>query len=182
MLQAIDESILLFIQTHIRCAPLDFVMRFFSVIGNTGLCWIVLGAVLLLYKKTRRAGFDMLLCLAIAWMTNDLVVKNLAARPRPYDVIEGLTVLVGRLASYSFPSGHASSSFAAATALCIAFRGKGGAWFYLPAALIAVSRVYVGMHYLTDVVCGAALGTVVSYAVYRVEHRLIPERFLDPAA
>ena len=105
-----------------------------------------------------------LLALGFAAVVNNLVVKPIIERPRPYEAIAGFEPLVEKLASYSFPSGHASSSFAAATALTLLF-GKRGAIAFVPAALIAVSRPYLGMHYMSDVVCGALLGAVCAAAV-----------------
>ena len=165
IIQSIDASVLMYIQDVIRLPALTAIMVFFSTIGNLGLLWIALGLVLLFPKHTRRAGFDLLICLAIAYIINDLVIKELVARARPYDTIEGLKILVNPLSSYSFPSGHTNSSFASAMVLTLAF-GKKGAWAYIPAAMIAFSRCYVGVHYPSDVLAGMIVGTLVAYGVY----------------
>jgi len=168
-IQALDAQILLFIQNFIRCAPLDPIMKFFSVIGNHGICWIALGLILLIPRKTRRGGFDMLLCLALSWAVSELLIKELVARPRPYTTISELQILVAPLTSFSFPSGHANASFASAMALALAFPRK-GAWAFVPAALIALSRIYVGVHYPSDIVCGAIIGVVMALIVFKLSH------------
>jgi membrane-associated phospholipid phosphatase len=178
MLQAIesaDAAVLLFVQDHVRCAFLDVIMKAASFLGNGGLLWIVLAVVLLLFSRTRRDGLDMVLCMAVPWLMTEGLVKNLVGRTRPYLALEGLVPIVEPLRSWSFPSGHTCSAFAAATALALAFRGKGGGWAFLPAALIAVSRVYVGVHYPTDVLAGAAIGALLSWAVFRLSRRIVKQ-------
>lgn len=173
MITAIEGQILLFVQEHIRCSFLDVIMKAASRLGDDGLIWIVAAVLLLIFPKTRRGGLDTALSLAIASAVNNLGFKNLIARARPYNVIEGLEILVEPLASYSFPSGHSCSSFAAAFAIALAFRGKGGGAALILAALIALSRVYVGVHYPTDVLCGAALGMLAASCVCRLSRRFI---------
>lgn len=164
-IQNFDASALMYIQDFIRLPFLNAIMVFFSTIGNLGLLWIALGLVLLFPKRTRRGGLDMLICLALAYIINDLVIKEIFARTRPYETIDELKTLVSPLSSYSFPSGHSVSSFASAMALTLAF-GKKGAWAYIPASLIAFSRCYVGVHYPSDVLAGMLVGTLVAYGVY----------------
>lgn len=170
---SLDGQILLFIQEHIRCGFLDVIMKAASWLGDNGLVWIIAAVLLLIFPKTRRGGLDTALCLAAASALNNLGIKNIVARARPYTVIEGLEILVEPLSSFSFPSGHSCSSFAAAFAIAMAFRGKGGGWAFLPACIIALSRLYVGVHYPTDVLCGAALGVLVAWGVYALSRRFI---------
>lgn len=177
LIQNFDTEALLFIQDFVRAPFSNAIMVFFSTIGNLGFLWIVFGLVLLIPKRTRRGGFDMLICLAVAYIINDLVIKELVARARPYDAIEGLKILVSPLKSYSFPSGHANSSFAAALVLTLAF-GKKGAWAYIPAALITFSRCYVGVHYPSDVFAGMIVGTLVALAVYMLLKKYIKTDFI----
>lgn len=176
IIQNFDASALMYIQDFIRLPFLNAIMVFFSTIGNLGLLWIALGLVLLFPKSTRRGGFDLLVCLAIAYIINDLVIKELVARSRPYETIEELKILVSPLSSYSFPSGHSVSSFASAMALTLAF-GKKGAWAYIPATLIAFSRCYVGVHYPSDVLAGMIVGTLIAYGVYMLLKKFIKTDF-----
>ncbi|NCB73228.1 MAG: phosphatase PAP2 family protein [Clostridia bacterium] len=177
LMQSFDTSALLYIQDHLRSPILSALMVFFSTIGNVGLLWIALGLGLLISKRTRRGGFDLLICLALAYIVNDLVIKEIVARVRPYDAIENLTILVKPLHSFSFPSGHANSSFAAALALTLAF-GKKGAWAYIPAALIAFSRCYVGVHYPSDVLAGMLVGTVVAWGTFLLLRKYVKTDFV----
>jgi len=158
---------LLFIQEHLRNDVLTPVMRLFTTMGDAGLIWIALGIVLLAFAATRKRGAVYLVALACTAVINNLVLKSIIARPRPYDTIEGLLVLTEKLSSYSFPSGHASSSFAAATALTLLF-GKKGAWSFIPAAIIALSRSYLGMHYVTDIAAGAVLGALCAFCTVKM--------------
>jgi len=180
-IQSFDANALVYIQDFIRTPFLSAIMVFFSRIGDSGILWIVTGLVLLIPKMTRRGGFDVLVCLLAAFLINDYVLKLLVARIRPYDVINGLTILVPPESSFSFPSGHSSSSFAAALALTLAFRKK-GALAYIPAVLIAFSRCYVGVHYPSDVIAGMLVGTLVSLAVYWLLRRYIKSDFIRKKA
>lgn len=169
----LDGSILLFIQEHIRTPALDWLMKLASAVGDSGIIWILLGLALLIWKKTRRGGLDTLLSLAASTAVNNLIIKPLAARPRPYLTFEELEVIIKPLTSYSFPSGHACASFAAAFALSHAFKKHGGAWAYVPAAIITLSRIYVGIHYPTDIIAGAILGTVAAWLVCKLSKKYI---------
>ena len=178
-IQGIDTSVLLYIQNYLRTPFWNAFFVFFSRLGDGGVLWIALGFVLLFLAKTRRRGFDVLLCLTFTFLAVNIILKPCVARTRPYNAINGLTILVPPLSDYSFPSGHASASFAAAFALMKGF-GKRGAWVYLPAALIAVSRLWVGVHYPTDVICGAICGTLCAWAAWTVSNRYIRPGFLEP--
>lgn len=169
LLQA-ESVLLLFIQDHLRHDWLNPIMVFITSLGNSGFIWILLGVCLLLPKKTRRGGAVLLLCLLGAWLLNDYVIKPLVARPRPYTTIPGLTALVQE-ASFSFPSGHTNCGFACALALTMYF-GKAGAWTYVFAAIIALSRCYVGVHYPTDILGGMIVGTLSAWLVYRLLQKL----------
>lgn len=155
----IDAQILLFIQQYIRSDLFTGFWKGVTFLGDGGWFWIVLGVVLLFSKKTRRAGFTALLALAIGALVTNLGLKNLVARIRPYDAVEGLVPLVTRLKDYSFPSGHTCASFACAVVYYKAFPGKWGKAAAILAVLIALSRLYVGVHYPTDVLAGGIVGT-----------------------
>ena len=176
-IQQTDAAILLFIQEHIRSAVLTPVMQAASLLGDGGAVWIAAAVLLLLFKKTRRGGLDVALSLALGSALNNLVIKNLVCRPRPYTTLAALETLVEPLSSYSFPSGHSCSSFAAATAIAICFRKKGGLWALLPAAVIALSRCYVGVHYPTDVLCGSLLGALCAALICGLSRRIWDEDF-----
>ncbi len=161
-----DRMVMLFFQDSVRNVFLNPIMMFLSTIANCGAVWLVIGAVLAASKKHRKAGIYVILSVALCYVFNDLVIKPVIARPRPFLEIDTLSVLVSRPVSYSFPSGHACAGFAASYVLTKSF-GRKGAPFYILAVLIAVSRPYVGVHYLTDVFVGAIVGLLGSMFLYR---------------
>lgn len=147
---------------------------FFSILGNLGFIWIAIALVLLFRRKTRFDGVQLALCLIFSLIINNLILKNLVARPRPFDSVDGLTVLLNRFAdagSWSFPSGHAGSSFAAALSLSKSFGGK-GRLSYILAALIAFSRMYIGVHFPSDIICGALFGTLGAFLACLITRRV----------
>lgn len=176
-IQSLDASALLFIQDHLRAPILNTIMVLFTKLGDLGFIWIITGLFLLIWVKTRRGAIFVLICLLAAYLINDWGFKLLVERPRPYATIEGLSILVKPLSSFSFPSGHSSSSFAAAIALTLAF-GKRGALAYIPAFIIAFSRCYVGVHYPSDIIGGALVGTLVSFVVYTLLNRYLKADFI----
>ena len=161
----LDSQILLFIQNFIRNDFLDPIMLFFTYAGEAGTVWIIISVCLLFSKKYRKAGILTLLCLLICYIANDLIIKNLVMRPRPFTVISELHVLSALPDSWSFPSGHACSSFAASYALTRGC-GKKVGFAYILAAIIAFSRPYVGVHYLSDILVGGIFGTAFSALIY----------------
>ena len=167
---AVDEAILLFVQDNIRTPVLTVIMQLFSRMGDAGIAWIVLGLALAAFARTRRRGAAMLIALTTEYVICDLIIKKLVLRPRPYLLISQLELLVPLERSTSFPSGHSASSFVCAYMLARMF-GMKGAWAYLPAALIALSRIYVGVHYPSDVVAGIVLGTLIGIVLYPLLRR-----------
>ena len=134
-----------------------------SAVGYFGAIWIALAIALALATR-RSVAFAVLLTASSVW-TADLLalsVKAAVARPRPNTTIPEADPLIGA-GGWSFPSGHAATAFAGAVALTYLSR-SGGPLFFLLAAAIAFSRVYVGVHYPGDVLAGAALGTAVGLA------------------
>ncbi len=165
-----DAAILLFIQAHLRTDALTPVMVFFSTLGNAGIAWIVLGLILTAIPKTRKYGVLALASLLACYLLNNILLKNLVARARPYTRIAELTMLMRCPSDASFPSGHACSSFATAGSLfCSLPRRFTAVRFGLiaVAALIALSRLYVGVHYPTDVLVGVLIGLIGSRIVTR---------------
>lgn len=158
-----DGAILLFIQEYIRN---DILTPFFTVIttlGNAGLIWIVISLLLLFNKKTRRAGIISIFSMLMLLIINNLILKNLVARTRPYDVIDTLIPLVKKPTDFSFPSGHAGCAFAAAGVFVRNLPKRAGIPLLILAILISLSRLYVGVHYPTDVLAGLIIGLALSY-------------------
>ena len=171
-LQMAEGSILLWIQEFLRTDWLTPGMLTITKLGSMGFIWVVLSLVFLCFKKTRWAGAAGLLAVFFSLVFNNYFLKNLFERIRPYEVIDGLTLLVHRASDFSFPSGHAGTSFAAATAFCWMLRGRFRWLPYVLAFLIAFSRLYVGIHYPTDVLCGMLTGSLCGIAAGILIHKV----------
>ena len=145
---------------------LDGVMTFVSKLGNKGMIWIAIGvAFLLLGVRDRnwcKRGGMVLFSLLANFLACNVVLKPLIGRTRPYYVLD-YTPLIPPVGDPSFPSGHTSASFAAATAI-YAVNKKWGIAAYIFAAVMGFSRLYLGVHFPTDVACGAIVGTVAAKA------------------
>lgn len=164
----IDGSILLWIQEYIRNDFLTPLAEFITHLGDAGFIWIAIAAGCLLFHKTRKTGFMMTLSLLGSLLVNNMILKNLIARTRPYEVIDGLNRMIAAPSDFSFPSGHTGSSFAAAVVLFCMCPRKYGVPAMILAVLISLSRLYLGVHYPTDVLAGAVTGTLVALSVCRI--------------
>ena len=162
----IELSIFDWIQT-LHMPFLDKIMVFITRLGDAGIIWIVLSIVLLLIPKTRKSGAVMVAALVVDVVLCNIVLKNLVARTRPYDVNTGVHLLVEKLHDYSFPSGHTAASFASVTALYLAGEKKLWKFALVLACLIAISRLYLYVHYPTDVLGGILFGVISGYLGYR---------------
>ena len=137
-----DGEILLWIQEHVRAGGLNGAMRAITHLGDAGAFWILLAVALLIVKRTRRLGAACASALAMGALATNVLLKNLVHRIRPYVALENLSILVSEPSDWSFPSGHATASFAAAWALFRLAPKKVGVPALLLAILIALSRLY----------------------------------------
>lgn len=156
-----------FLQT-IHTPLLDKILAFITSLGNAGLIWIVLAVVLLILPKTRKTGIIVVAALLADLVLCNLILKNLVARVRPYDVNTAIAILIKKPLDFSFPSGHTAASFAAMTALFLAKMKKAWIAALVLAVLIAFSRLYFYVHYPTDVLGGAVVGIlsgIIGYAI-----------------
>lgn len=161
LIQNIDEAVLVWIAEHLRCAVLDPLMKFYTQLGNSGLLFIGLALILLCFKQTRRAGAAALCAMLLGLIVVNFTIKPLVSRPRPWLVIEGFVSLVPEHDPNSFPSGHTNAAFAFAAALCATLPQKWAkAAALFAAALMGISRLYVGVHFPSDVLAGAVIGTL----------------------
>lgn len=177
-LLTLDGNILLWIQENLRAEWLTPIIQFITHLGGLGKIWIAISLVLICFRKTRWAGIAGLLGLIFSLCINNIILKNLFARTRPYEVVEGLVLLGKKASDFSFPSGHTGSSFAAAAAM-FTLLGKGKArWLLLVfAAFMAYTRLYIGIHYPTDIIGGLITGVFCGLAAaYTV--KFIKNRFL----
>ncbi len=167
-----ELEFLSWMQEH-RMAILTPVMKFVSFLGNKGWFWIVLALVLLAMNRTRRCGIEMAAAMLMMFIIGNLILKNAFDRVRPFDIHEALVPLGAIPSDASFPSGHTMQAFAASTAIFANNRRWGAAALVL-ASLIAVSRMYNGMHYPTDVIAGLALGIATGWAAH-----FLVSRYMD---
>lgn len=172
---ALDWGILHWIQTYLVCPALDAIMPRLTLLGDIGFIWILTGVVLLCTKKHRRTGILLLLGLLCGALVGNVVLKNLVARPRPCWLDESVQLLIATPKDFSFPSGHTLSSTIGATILTRADRRFGYAAIPL-AVLLAFSRLYLYVHFPSDVFAGAVLGLVIGELVSRYGPKLFQKR------
>ena len=157
------------IQQHLANDFLNALVPRISSLGDAGLIWIALSILLLLFPKTRKAGLASGIALLFMLITGNMILKPLVARLRPFTVNTAVELLIPPPTDFSFPSGHTYASFASASAI---FRNnrKIGIPALILASLIAFSRLYLYVHYPTDVLFGILagwIGNLISNRVFR---------------
>lgn len=183
----VDVAVYQFVDS-IMNPVLDVIMTFITHLGDTpGIIWWVLGIGLLIPKKTRKLGILLFAGLLIASLINNVALKNLIERPRPYNLDPSVWTnagyeyvwpgLIDKSSSWSFPSGHTSTSIGAGFALLLGcFKNKKHLAVGIPAfilsLLIGFSRIYVHVHYPTDVIAGAVVGIIGGLIAYLLMTKL----------
>lgn len=160
-IQKFDSSILMFIKDNMHGPIMDKVMILSTYLGNGGIVWIIIALSLLFSKKYRKIGVMAIAALILSTILGEGILKHIVRRIRPSSNIPAFDLLIQRPLSYSFPSGHTTSSFAVAGVLARYFRSYTIEFFGL-ASIIAFSRLYLYIHYPTDVLAGVALGLICS--------------------
>ena len=168
-----DLPILDWIMTNLWCPFMDAVMPVITVLGDAGIFWIALAAIFILLPKHRKMGLSMGLALLMGVVLCNMILKPAVGRIRPYDYQleffqRTIPLLIERQHDFSFPSGHTIASFEAAVAMLICNK-KLGIPAMILAVLIAFSRMYLYVHYPTDVIASVILGTGLAFlAVFLV--------------
>ena len=137
-------------------------------LGNAGIVWILLTIVLLLIPKTRKSGLILAAALIVDLILCNGILKPLIARIRPFDVNSAIQLIVAKPHDYSFPSGHTAASFTAVMALYLVGEKKLWKIALVFAVLIAFSRLYLYVHYPTDVLGGIITGAIAGYIGYKL--------------
>lgn len=157
-----ETGILVWIQENLRLPVLNEIMIGITSLGNGGIFWIATALLLICLKRTRKAGLQCGIAMLLTLLVVNAALKPLLARTRPYELIDNLKILVSRPHDYSFPSGHSANSFSCAWVVFRRLPKKIGVPALLLAILISLSRLYVGVHFPTDVLCGAAIAVLLA--------------------
>ena len=166
----IDFSILHFMNNYLHNGFFDNVMPSFSALGDRGLIWICFAALLLSFPRYRKYVPFLLLSLLLSYVIGEILIKPWVCRIRPCN-IEIVPMLIVRPHDFSFPSAHSMTSFSAAVFLWNTHR-KVGRVALVMATCIAFSRLYLFVHFPSDVLIGSVLGGVIGYLTYRLAARL----------
>lgn len=173
-MQDVEMGILFALQ-DLHCAWLDPVMIFFTSLGNNGIVWILIALLCICFKRSRRCGILMILTMLFCLAIGNGVIKNLVARPRPFQVLGDPSMLIiPPPGEFSFPSGHTMHGFAASVMIFLHNR-RAGIVAILAAAVIAFSRMYLFVHFPTDILGGIVIGTLAALMVYALAKKIKPE-------
>ena len=176
-----DLPILDWIAANLWCPALDAIMPVITALGDAGIFWMAIAAALLLSRKTRRVGVGMGIAMLTGLLLCNATLKPLCQRPRPYDYqydVFGklIPLIIERQHDFSFPSGHTIASFEAAGVIALNNK-KWGIGALVLACLIAFSRLYLYVHYPTDVLVSIVLGLTLALLGNWLSRR-IPDRYL----
>lgn len=174
-----DLPILDWIQANLQSGFMDKFMPFITKFGDEGIFWIAVAIVLFLFPKTRKIGLGMGFAMALGLLICNGIMKPMIARPRPYDFQlsefgKVITLLIEAETSFSFPSGHTIASFEASVVLLKNSKKLGIPAFIL-AILIAFSRMYLYVHYPTDVLLSVFLGTLFAFVGDALAAKVAPK-------
>ncbi|MDN5357598.1 MAG: phosphatase PAP2 family protein [Candidatus Methanomethylophilaceae archaeon] len=163
----LDMEVLTWIHGNLSSGAMDTVMKCISCSGDYAAVWVGISAVLLICRPTRKIGAVMAAAVLLGLVLNDLMIKPLIERPRPFIEDPSLLLVIDPPDGYSFASGHTSRAFAAAFALFI-YNRKWGAVLLAYAALMGFSRVYLMVHYPSDVIAGALIGIICAVTACKI--------------
>ena len=172
MIQEIDFAVLDWIQNNLRCGFLDFLMPKITMIGEKGILYVVLCLIMVCFKRCRKAGITILGGMTAGLLIVNMLIKNAVARMRPFQINAAIELLVKAPNEYSFPSGHAVHGFIFATVL-MCYDKRLGIPALIVAVLVSFSRLYLYVHFPTDVLAGAAIGVIIGLCSVFVANRIV---------
>lgn len=168
--QSLDFNLLSQIYKITHNGVFDKIMPSISSLGNIGIIWIVISIFLLFNKEYRKVGILCLVALVLTAIVGEVILKNFIGRLRPFNEVPTMQLLITKPLSYSFPSGHTASSFAAAFIISSQIK-KLAIPVYALAMTIAFSRMYLFVHYPSDIIGGILLGIICAKIVLLVNKR-----------
>lgn len=166
-----EFAILDFIQKYMTSSIMDKIMIGITTLGNSGMIWIALALLMLCNKKYRKTGMVLAIGLVGSLIIGNIILKPLFHRLRPFQLKEGIELLIMAPHDYSFPSGHTLASSICATILLKRERKLGIAALVL-AILIAFSRLYLYVHFPTDVLGGAVFGAIIGILSIKLSEKV----------
>ncbi len=152
---------------------LNRLMIFVTTIGNHGIVWFMLAIPMLFFYELRRTGMSIIMAMAVAFLSGEMIIKHLVKRNRPCKSVEKEKMLIRIPIDYSFPSGHSTSSFAVFTVILLTMPQICIPVFIL-ASMIAFSRMYLQVHYPSDVACGIIIGMICGYVSVKYLNYALP--------
>lgn len=171
-----ESNIVLFVQENLRFDFLNPIMQGITSLGDDGFLPIAVCIFLLLFKKTRKVGITSSLSLLFEFIIVNLTVKKIVGRTRPYVVNEAISYITTRPSDNSFPSGHTGCVFAVASVLFYMMPKKVGIPAMIIATLVGISRLYVGVHYPTDIIAGFLIGMFTGFIAKLIVEKLSKKR------
>lgn len=166
-LSILENNTLEYINAHFSCGFLNFLMPLLSLLDEHGEVWILTAVVLMCIPKYREHGARLAIALLVGYVICNLILKPCIARIRPFETNEAVRLIIARPTDFSFPSGHTVSSFASVPVIWKANKKFGIAALVL-AILIAFSRLYLYVHYPSDIAAGVILGLTIGFFVSRI--------------
>lgn len=155
---------------------LDLLMPAVSFLANGGMIWVIIAVGMMLSRKTRKCGFLVLVCMLICLLAGNMGLKNIVARQRPCWIDSSVQLLIPVPRDYSFPSGHTMHSFTAAVMIFFHYK-KWGIMTLVLAAVIAFSRMYLFVHFPTDILGGLVIGVFVAVSVKWLDMYIDKKKF-----
>lgn len=174
-----DGILLLWIQRVFVHPFLTPIMKYITHTGDGAHIWIVIAILFLFIKKSRKTGILMCISLITSYFIQNRWLKPLVHRMRPYEMSNSIKLLIEKQSDFSFPSGHAGSAFAAAVIIYLTLPKPIGRAALIYAGLIAFTRLYLGVHYPSDVIAGILIASIVAFSVVKLERYLFQQNSLQ---